>query len=51
MTCTKLFPSGALEISDVRNGQLVRRVYFDFTRKEAIADFRREFPLRKRGAK
>lgn len=51
MNVTKLFPSGALEVSDIRDGQLIRRKFFGYTKKEAIAAFRAEFPLRKRGAK
>ena len=34
--------SGALEISDIVRGYLVRRVYFGFTRKQAIAAFKIE---------
>jgi hypothetical protein len=40
ITTTILFPSGALELSAMVNGYLVRKTYYDFTRKEAVAYFR-----------
>jgi hypothetical protein len=49
MTITKLFPSGALEICDVIDGRLCRKVYHGYTRAEAKRAFRREF--KEKGAK
>lgn len=43
MTATKLFPSGAWEVSDIIDGSLVRRVYYFSTKRDALADFRAEF--------
>jgi hypothetical protein len=42
MTATKLHPSGAWEVSDIIGGYLVRRVYFGYTKAEAIAEFKAE---------
>lgn len=42
MTTEKLFPSGAYRVSDVINGYLVQRVYYGYTKREAIAEFKRE---------
>ena len=42
MSITKLFPSGAWEISDLVNGYLIRRVYYGYTKREAIAEFKAE---------
>lgn len=42
MTITKLFPSGAIEVSDIIADHLVRRVYYGYTRREAAAMFRSE---------
>lgn len=42
MSITKLFPSGAWEISDIINGYLVRRVYYGYTKREAIDEFKNE---------
>jgi predicted deacylase len=39
-TVTKLFPSGALEVCAVVSGQLIRRRYFGYSRREAIRLFR-----------
>lgn len=47
MTVSKLTPSGAWEVSDIIGGYLVRRVYYGYTKREAIREFRAEF---KRGA-
>jgi len=38
MTATKLFPSGAWEISDIINGYLVRLVYYG-PKRDAIKAF------------
>lgn len=43
MSITKLFPGGAWEISDIIAGQLVRRVYYGYNKREAIQEFRAEF--------
>lgn len=42
MTITKLFPSGALEVSAIINGYLVRRVYYGYSKREAARMFRAE---------
>lgn len=52
MIIKKTFPAGAWEIFDIRGNEICRKIYFFYTKKEAIAEFRAEFPLRKkRGAK
>ena len=43
MTATKLFPSGAWEVSDIIGGHLVRRVYYGYTKRQALAEFKKEF--------
>ncbi len=43
----RLHPSGGWLIADERHGQWERRRYFGYTKKEALAEFRAEFPLRK----
>jgi hypothetical protein len=45
MTITKLFPSGAYEVSDIVNGHLFKRVYFGYTKKEAVKQFKTEAKL------
>ena len=51
MSVEKLFPSGAWQVCDVIAGQLVRRTFFGYTKREAAAAFRAEFPKRNnRGA-
>lgn len=42
MTVERMKPSGGYLISDIVNGYLFKRRYFDYTRKEAISEFRRE---------
>lgn len=42
MSIRKIPHSGAIEISDIIHGYLVRRVYFGFTRKQAVAAFKIE---------
>lgn len=42
ITIEKLFPSGGLLLYALVNGELVRRRYFDYTRKEAINLFLEE---------
>jgi hypothetical protein len=39
MTTTKLYPSGAWEVSAIVDGYLVREVYFGYTKREAVAQF------------
>jgi hypothetical protein len=39
MTVTKLYPSGAWEVSAIVDGYLVRGVYFGYTKREAVAQF------------
>ena len=39
---SRLFPSGAWEVSDIVAGYWVRRTYYGYTRREAVALFRRE---------
>lgn len=48
MTITRLFPSGALEVSALRGGHLIRRTFHGYTRAQAIAEFRATYPARKR---
>lgn len=42
MTIEKLFPSGDWCVSDIIGGYRVKRVYYFYTKREAIAEFRRE---------
>ena len=42
-TATQLFPSGAWEVSAVIDGQLVRRSYHGYTKREAIRRFNATF--------
>jgi hypothetical protein len=42
VTVEKVFPSGAYRISDIVRGVLITRVYFDYTKKEAVALFKEE---------
>ena len=42
ITVTKLFPSGAYEISTMDNGYLQRKVYCQYTKRDAVAEFKRE---------
>ena len=42
MTSERLFPSGAWRISAMCDGHLVSRVYYGFTKREALAAFRYE---------
>lgn len=42
MSIRKIPHSGAIEISDIIHGYLVRRVYIGHTRKQAIAAFKIE---------
>lgn len=45
MTATKLFPSGAWQVSDVIAGQLVTRQYYGFSRRKAIEEFNGEMAI------
>ena len=42
MSIRKIPHSGAIEVCDIVRGYLVRRVYFGFTRKQAVAAFKIE---------
>jgi hypothetical protein len=42
MTVERIKTSGGYLISDIVNNHLFKRRYFDYTRAEAIAEFRRE---------
>lgn len=42
MTAERLFPSGAWRIFAMIGGHLVSRVYFGYTKREAVAMFREE---------
>jgi hypothetical protein len=42
MTVERLHPSGGWEIYKIHNGALIRRRYFNFTKREAMAEFRAE---------
>ena len=39
---SRLYPSGAWEVSDIVAGYWVRRTYYGYTRRQAVALFRRE---------
>jgi hypothetical protein len=43
VSATKVFPSGAWEISAIVQGCLVRRVYYFMSKHEAIAEFKAAF--------
>ncbi len=46
LSVTKTFPSGAYEIYAIVKGEFIRRVYFGYTRREAVAMFKANpFPL------
>lgn len=40
MTITKVFPSGAYQVSDIIGGHLVTRTYYGYTKREAQRQFR-----------
>ena len=42
MTVERMKPSGGYLITDTVNGYLFKRCYFQYTRAEAIAEFRQE---------
>ena len=41
ITVTRIFPSGAIELAAVVDGQRIHRTYFGTPKREAIANFRR----------
>jgi hypothetical protein len=43
MTVKILFPSGAVSVSDIINNQLVTKTYYGYTRKQAVALFKKEY--------
>lgn len=43
MSITKLHPSGAWEVSDIIDGHLVRRTYYGYSKRQALAEFKAEF--------
>jgi hypothetical protein len=45
-TVERLFPSGAWLVSDIINGQYVKQRYMGYTKKEAIANFKRKYRIR-----
>jgi hypothetical protein len=49
MTVERMFPSGGWLISDIIAGEYVSRRYFYYTKSEAMALFREEFPRKKKG--
>jgi len=42
MNIERMFPSGGWLVSDIINGQYVKRRYFGYTKKQAIEDFKQE---------
>jgi hypothetical protein len=40
MTTTKLFPSGAYQVSDIIKGYWVTRTYYGYTKREAQRQFK-----------
>jgi hypothetical protein len=40
VTIEKVYPSGAWRISDMREGYRVTRVYYGYTQREAIKEFK-----------
>ena len=42
MTISKVFPSGAWQVSDIIRGYLVTRTYYGYSKREAARMFRRE---------
>ena len=43
MTIKKLFPSGAWCVTDMVGAHLVQRVYYGYTKREALREARTEF--------
>jgi len=48
MMVRRLFPSGAIEVSDVVDGCLVTQAYYGYSRRECRDLFRRWLTARKR---
>lgn len=46
----RLVPGGGWEVTDIIDGHLVRRIYLDWTKWQAIALFKREMRLKREGA-
>lgn len=44
MSVEKLHPSGAIRVSAIIGGYLVSRVYFGYSKRQAVAMFKAEFP-------
>jgi len=43
MTVRIILSSGAVSVSDIINNQLVTKTYYGYTRREAIAAFKKEY--------
>lgn len=43
MQITKAIPSGSWQVSDIVSGHLVQRQYYGYTKRAALAAFRKEF--------
>ena len=43
MQITKAMPSGSWQVSDLIDGHLVQRQYYGYTKRSAVACFRKEF--------
>lgn len=41
-TAQRLFPSGAWQVSAIVRGYLVTRMYYGYTKREAVQEFRRD---------
>jgi hypothetical protein len=37
-----MFPSGGYRVTEIENGQLIQRRYFDYTKREAVRLFKDE---------
>jgi hypothetical protein len=48
MTIEKMKPSGGYLITDTIDGQFVKRRYFQYTKKEAVFEFKQEFKQNKK---
>lgn len=42
MTIEKLYPSGGYLVSDIIDGQLVKRRYYGYTKKESVRMFKHD---------
>ena len=43
MTVRIILSSGAVSVSDIINGHLVTKTYYGYTRKQAVALFKKEY--------